>query len=178
MRDAGPDGGDPPQARDGRGPLRSRAAVRPVLYLDLDDTIVTYADGTPRAAPGARDFILWALETFQVRWLTRWCPDGRMSGRLLADLCEMLLLPRSALRGVRGFDWRAGRSKLNGIAWVEHVVLERRFLWIEDEYGVGPFERAFLARHGFGTSYRHCNVTRDPAALAAIHVRLRDAFSD
>jgi hypothetical protein len=52
---------------------------RPVLYLDLDDTLLTWAASRPLAAPGAREFVLWALEHYEIRWLTRWCPTGSWS---------------------------------------------------------------------------------------------------
>lgn len=149
-----------------------RRVGRPVLYLDLDDTVLSYATGEPHAAPGAAAFLRWVLDVFEVRWLTRWCPDGEMPDGLIDDLWAMTGLPRDVLRGIRGFDWRSSESKLNGIAWLEHAVLARPFLWIEDEYGVGEFERTFLARHGFEHAYRHCNVTTDPIALARLHAAL------
>ncbi|MFW6079985.1 MAG: hypothetical protein ACODAE_10210, partial [Gemmatimonadota bacterium] len=117
------------------------AGAQPALYLDLDDTLLSYATGRPQAGLGARRFLHWAIATFEVRWLTRWCPDGRMPDGLLADLARMTGVPRECLRTVRGFDWRWSASKLDGIAWLEHRVLGRPFLWIEDEYGVGEFER-------------------------------------
>jgi hypothetical protein len=139
--------------------------LRPVLYLDLDDTLVSWADGTPQAAPGAREFLLWAVECFAVRWLTTWCPSGEMKPSLLADLASMLEIDVALIEHICGFDWDSTETKLNGIAWLEHAVLRRPFLWIEDEYGFGERERRFLAEHGFLGRYRHCNVTEDPAAL-------------
>ncbi|HEV2129899.1 MAG TPA: hypothetical protein VGR27_02270 [Longimicrobiaceae bacterium] len=138
---------------------------RPVLYLDLDDTLLTYASGKPQAAPGAREFLLWALESFEVRWLTTWCPSGEMQEKLLGDLCKMLKIETAAMENIRGFDWEYSASKVDGIAWLEHLVLDRPFLWIEDQYGVGEFELEFLDEHGFRPSYHHCNVTEDPQAL-------------
>lgn len=148
------------------------AYLPPVLYLDLDDTIVSWADERPRAAPGARDFVLWALDHYELRWLTTWCPTGDMAEELLEDLCSMLSIAPDVLQHIRGFDWESSESKLNGIAWLEHVVLGRPFLWLEDDFGIGERERSFLARHDLLGSYRCCNVTRDPQALRAIHADL------
>jgi hypothetical protein len=145
---------------------------RPVLYLDIDDTLLSWRNGKPQAATGARSFMLWALERFEVRWLTTWCPVGELSWGLLGDLCKMLELEPSRLRGIRGVDWEATGSKLNGIAWLEHVVLRRPFVWVEDEYGFGDAERAFLEHFAFLGSYRHCNVTEDAAALERLHTEL------
>jgi len=146
---------------------------KPVLYLDLDDTILSWAGGSPAAAPGASAFLLWALESFEVRWLTRWCPSGRMGRRLGQDLCRMLQIETDLIRSIRGLDWRATASKLDGIAWMEHVVLDRPFLWVEDEYGFGEAERRFLDAHGFLSRYRHCNVTEDRESLRRLHGSLK-----
>lgn len=145
----------------------------PVLYLDLDDTIISWASGRPHAAPGAREFILWALDHFEVRWLTTWCPNGEMEDRLLHDLCTMLDLSPDRLRHIRGFDWEMADSKLNGIAWLEHLVLERPFVWLEDDYGMRERERSLLSRHGLLDSYCCCNVTEHAEALARVHQTLR-----
>jgi len=148
---------------------------RPVLYLDLDDTLLSWATGEPRAAPGAREFVLWAASRYEIRWLTRWCPGGAMEDHLLDALCRMLRLDREALRAVAGVDWEGAESKLNGIAWLEHLVLGRPFLWLEDETGAGERERRFLEEHGLLGAYRHCNVTRDPGALRRIWAELERA---
>jgi hypothetical protein len=140
-----------------------------VLYLDVDDTLISWADGHPKAAPGARWFVLWALPRFEVRWLTTWCPGGEMPPKLLRDLCTMLELDLSRLQHIRGFDWDGTGSKANGVAWLEHLVLGRPFLWVEDEYGVGERERALLAGVGLLDRYRHCNVSRDPLSLHRLH---------
>lgn len=147
------------------------SAAPPVLYLDLDDTIVSWADGSPRPGRGATEFLLWALDRFEVRWLTTWCPDGRMDPALLADLSKLTDVPVDRLRGIRGFDWQNG-SKLDGIAWLEHVVLGRPFLWIEDST-VEPGALEFLARHGLRDRFRSCDVTRRPDDLRELHRVLR-----
>lgn len=146
---------------------------RAVLYLDLDDTVVSWAGGRPHAAPHAREFVVWALDRFEVRWLTRWCPGGEMEEKLLGDLARMLDLELSCIAGVRGAEWDPRGSKANGIAWLEHTVLGRPFVWLEDEHGFGDRERAILEGHGFLPSYWHCNVTVDERALRRAHAALR-----
>jgi hypothetical protein len=151
--------------------------MRPVLYLDLDDTLVAWPEGrggSPRGADGAGDFLRWALERCEVRWLTTWCPGGRMPSSLLSDLARLVEVPREALADIRGIDWSGSRCKLDGVAWLEHVVMRRPFLWVEDEYGFGERERRFLEAHGMTGRYRHVNVSADPGALARLHRELRD----
>lgn len=64
-------------------------------------------------------------------------------------------------------------SKLDGIAWSEHIVQGRPFVWLEDD-NTGAEHRLFLHQHGFGDSFRHCDVTRDPNALVLSFVRLKE----
>lgn len=159
-----------------RSAERSWNPCTPVLYLDLDDTLIAWPEGrraAPRGAPGAGEFMRWALERYEVRWLTAWCPDGRMPEHLLCDLGRLIDLPCEALREIRGMDWSASRCKLDGVAWVEHVVLGRPFLWLEDDYGFGERERRFLKAHGLADRYHFVNVTADARALARLHRALR-----
>lgn len=154
--------------------------MRPVLYLDLDDTLIAWPDGrggSPRGARGGGDFVRWALERFEVRWLTTWCPDGRMEAGLQGDLARMLAVPAELLADIRGLDWSASRRKLDGIAWMEHVVLRRPFVWLEDEYGFGDRERRFLQAQGLAASHVPVNVSTDPDALLHAHDRLRESVS-
>jgi hypothetical protein len=150
----------------------------PVLYLDLDDTLVSWCDGHPEGASGSGEFILWALPRFEIRWLTTWCPGGEMAADLLADLAAMLRIPVESLQGIRGFEWEGTGSKLNGIAWLEHYVLGRPFIWLEDENGVTDFERSYLDEVGLLDSYVHCNVSRDPGSLTRAHQWLRQWLED
>jgi hypothetical protein len=146
---------------------------RPVLYLDLDDTVISWEGGSPHAALGAGEFVRWALAHFEVRWLTTWCPGGEMDEKLLTDLGKMLSLPVDELREIRGGEWDREGSKLNGVAWLEHVVLGRSFVWLEDDYGFKEREREFLVANRLVDCYRHCNVTVDPACLTRVHAELR-----
>lgn len=146
---------------------------RPVLYLDLDDTVVSWSGGHPHGAQGAHDFVCWALEHFEVRWLTTWCPGGAMEDGLLRDLARMLEVEPGTLEHIRGSEWHPDGSKVNGVAWLEHVVLGRPFVWLEDDYGFRERERAILEQHGLLGSYWHCNVTEDAHSLLRAHVGLR-----
>ncbi len=149
---------------------------RPVLYLDLDDTLIAWQDGQPRAADGAHEFLSWALATFEVRWLTTWCPSGEMEPSLLADLARMVRMPTEVLERVRGVEWSEEGSKLDGVAWLEHLVGGRPFVWLEDDYGVGEAHREFLREHGFIDSYFHVNVSEEPASLRRVFRSLKRRF--
>lgn len=149
---------------------------RPVLYLDLDDTIVSWSSGEPRGAPGVEDFLRWALRRFEVRWLTSWTPSGQMEESLLVDLAKLTGVDVGFLGCIHGLDWEGG-SKLDGIAWLEHVVLDRPFLWIEDG-SLPDSALEFLRAHGLDECFVRCDVTRDEDALARLHQRLERVWGE
>ena len=147
-----------------------------VLYLDLDDTILTWADGSPAPGAGVRDFLLWALDRFEVRWLTRWARNGCMAPDLLVDLSKLTGVDPDRLKTIQGLDWSIG-TKLDGIAWSEHVVRGRPFVWLEDDQ-TGADHRGFLQLHGLQECYVHCDVTDDPDALTNAHSALRRSYQE
>lgn len=161
-----------------RAATRGAVQLRPILYLDIDDTLLTYSGNAPRAARGAHDFLVWALDRFEVRWLTTWCPSGQMGADLARDFCKMLEVDPEQIAELRGHDWTFSKTKLDGIGWLEHLVLDRPFLWIEDDYGVGDRERVFLEELGLAASLRCCNVTRDADALVRLHERLMEEYPE
>lgn len=153
---------------------------RPVMYLDVDDTLLRYPNGReadPIVADGAREFFAWALDVYEVRWLTQWCRTGAMDDDLVDDFCRMLDVEPSVVQSVRGLDWSFSDTKLDAIAWLEHLVLHRPFLWVEDNYGVSALERRFLAEQGLADCWRRCNVTERPDALTNLHRNLRRELS-
>ena len=157
--------------------------MKPVMYLDIDDTLIDWSAGHGAPAAGAAEFLEWATRQFEVRWLTFWCPDGELPAERTEHLAALLGVAPELLAGIRGLDWdgcawagdfERGKpgGKLNGIAWLEHVVFGRPFVWVEDENCFGTFEQDTLDAHGFLDCYRHVDVSRDPGALERLHREL------
>jgi hypothetical protein len=103
---------------------------RPVLYLDVDDTLIMWNDAHPygKAAPWAREFVLWAVEHCEVRWLTMWCPAGRMAPHREAELALLLVSPeyRAALlasrRQMGALDLDTARTIARAVAqWADEL---------------------------------------------------------
>lgn len=101
-----------------------------------------------------------------------------MEEKLLHDLAKMLSLDPGVLQHIRGCEWPAEGSKINGIQWLEHLVLGRPFVWLEDEYGFKARERDFLEENGVLGAYWHCNVTEDPQSLGRVQAALRDWLTE
>lgn len=149
---------------------------RSVMYLGIDDMLLRYPDGRdapPVAAPGAGDFLAWALDTYEVRWLSRRCRTGAMNDDLKVGLSRLLGLEVRLLSSIRGLDWSSSRTKLDGIAWLEHLVLDRPFLWVGDEGDLGPGELALLGGLDLEDCWRLCNATEQPEALKGLHEALQ-----
>lgn len=154
---------------------------RPIAYLDVDDTIIRHpAPADSIAAPGADEFLRFLGRHFEVRWLTRWCPGGRMRDDQLVYLAELLRLSEEELRPIanpasfvdgeppegmpvkwRALDWRA-------------IEEGRPFVWIEN--ALTREDRALLASKDLLDCYIHCDVTRDPQRLAEVRRMLEERF--
>lgn len=166
-------------------PLRT-GSEQPVLYLDVDDTLLSmhpkyYPPDKQRPAstwrhygyapPGAREFMEWALATFEVRWLSWWCSGHEMEPEKCRRLTEELGLPGGALDRIRSAQFNRGESclKTNGIAWAEHEA-GRPFWWVED--AISERERQVLRTRGALDRWIPCHVTDDPEALRRAHAQL------
>lgn len=161
--------------------------MKPVMYLDIDDVLLDWSRGglNPRAALGAREFLLWAIDNYEVRWLTYWAPNGRLDPDDVGVLARTLQVPPSVLHEIRGLDWSGGstpvwgvHTKLDGIAWVEHLAMGRPFVWVEDETVIVPqgLDRTLRAM-GFAECWLFVNSSRRRDSLQVLHERLmgRDA---
>lgn len=146
--------------------------VRPVLYLDVDDTVLSWADGEPAAVPSSRAFVEWALSNFEVRWLTKWCPSGQMPEDLLGDLAKMLGLEPERLACIEGCSWEESGAKVDGIMWLEHLVMGRPFFWVENREGLSDRDLAVLVATDTRHRYLECNVSEDETALERTRQRI------
>lgn len=168
-------------------------AERPVMYLDVDDTLLSMHESflptEPRilrstwryygfAPPGVREFVEWALDHFEIRWLTWWCGSHEMAEEQLARLAGEVGVPAEALAPIRSTRF-AARShndhclKTDGIEWDEHRA-GRPFVWVED--WISDRERAVLRGNGFADCWIPCHVTEDPTALQRVHAELQRRF--
>lgn len=132
------------------------------LYLDIDGVFLRRAPESGRfssfdVAPGAFEFLAWAVERFDCRWLSSRCRNGKVDGALRAfrlargSSSELQHLVQS----VPAAAWE--RQKTDAIAF------DADFLWIDD--AADESERQTLARHGRLTCLIDLSVDRDPCAL-------------
>lgn len=102
----------------------------PVMYLDVDDTLLTFNEAYWRkkygaginalpvdhivAAPGAGAFLRWSVEHYEVRWLTCWTGSGVMGEDAVRRLSKALDVPPEMIAGIRGRPW-GYNNKTEGI---------------------------------------------------------------
>ncbi len=157
------------------------AAERPIAYLDVDDTILRHpAEGDAVAAPGAADFLRFLAKHFEVRWLTRWCPGGKMRPDQLRQLERHLSMPAAELAPIRNpcrfvDEEPAGAFpvKWQALDW-DAIDAGRPFVWIENY--ITPEDELVLAARGLYDRYIHCDVTAEPGRLAEVRRILEERF--
>lgn len=151
---------------------------KPICYLDLDDTLIRHTDGTRDngvAAPGAAEFVRFLKHHFEVRWLTMWCPAGRLSDDAATRLSSILgLAPEElhAIRNPRAFLIGPHCPFKHQAVDLEEAAAGRPFVWVEDD--LNAVDRSHLEAHGMLHCHIPCNVSRDPARLAVVRALLAE----
>ena len=143
-----------------------------VMYLDCDDTLIVWTNSVAGyGAPRAADFVNWALEHFEVRWLTMWCPSGRMrregaeelsyrfGGKIAPEVFGNIVNPNGFIDlKTEGIDFNDPRP------WV----------WVED--GMVLKERMFLEDKRLTHNFYPSNVSRNVVALQKTWRLLAERF--
>lgn len=143
-----------------------------VMYLDIDDSIIVWTNqimgfGAPRSA----DFINWSLEHFEVRWLTMWCPSGRLrqegadelsyrlGGKISPDVFRSISNPKNFIN-----------NKTEGIDFAD----PRPWVWVED--GMVFDEKCILDARGMSKNFYPTNVSQNIMVLQKTWRLLAERF--
>ncbi len=131
------------------------------LYLDLDGVILRRTGNTEfngrvefDVAPGAMDFLSWAVENFHCYWLTSRSHDGTYDEidrafRFAIPTNNMAAETKKLIRAIRPAPW--GVEKVSGID------LSRDFYWIDDN----PDSASVAALEAAGKSSRLISASTD-----------------
>lgn len=153
--------------------------MKPIAYLDVDDTILCwnikdqeefnkFPHGIP--ATGAKDFIYWLNTHFEVRWLTSWAPCGELHPFDVVKLSKTLDINEPLLEYFTNpFPWES--RKTEGIEWGT----SRKWVWIED--GLLPDELDLLEERGCLDNYIFVNVSIDRNGLLGVKQKLIERFN-
>ncbi len=147
--------------------------MKPILYLDVDDTLIGYVD-TPEffrrhdagllglAPHDVRRVLEEAASLCEVRWLTWWCPAGIMGDKQRARLARCLDVPVALLEPFYN-PLQFWGHKTDGIDWEAHRA-GREWFWIED--WCSEEERARLRGNHCEDRFYMAHAGRDLHALA------------
>ncbi len=144
-----------------------------VLYLDIDDTLIVWsATHKGFGAPQVDKFIKWALEHFEVRWLTMWCPSGILRRHGCDELSYRLgnAVSPEILQSIKNPN-SFTNSKCQGIDFDD----PRPWVWVEDD--MVPIERQYIEQRGLVHNFYKTNVSRDVTALQVTWKKLAHKFN-
>ena len=144
-----------------------------VMYLDVDDSIIVWTNKVHGfAAPMADKFIEWALQHFEVRWLTMWCPSGKLSqegaeelsyrfnSKIQPDVFRNIVNPKQFIS-----------NKTEGIDFTD----PRPWVWVED--GMVSYEKLEMERRGMTENFYPTNVSKNAAVLQSTWRKLTKRFN-
>lgn len=144
-----------------------------LMYLDVDDTLLVWTNDIGGfAAPRAAEFMHWALEHFEVRWLTMWCPSGRLQPHGAEELSYRFNYKVSAeiflnIHNPKMFQ----QDKTVGVDFDD----PRPWVWVED--GLIPTEEYLLKANGTWNNFYKTNVTHDRRMLQKTWRLLAERFN-
>lgn len=143
-----------------------------LMYLDVDDTLLVWTNKVRGfAAPRADDFIRWALEHFEVRWLTMWCPDGHMHRKAAEELSyrfNSTILPETfqKIYNPKSFI----NKKTDGIDFDD----PRPWVWVEDS--MVTYEILEMNRRNKIDNFYPTNVSHNAVMLQSTWRKLAKRF--
>lgn len=116
--------------------------MKHTMYLDIDDTILLHQ----KPVHNTKAFFQWCATHFDVRWLTRWCPDGKMDDshkRYLSPILGVDENDFTQFENPLGFKW----CKTEAVDWESN----KPFVWVENAETPRMIERM---THYFGNTDR------------------------
>lgn len=143
-----------------------------VLYLDVDDTLLVWTnEHGGRAAPKAKEFIEWADQHLEVRWLTAWCPSGKMQRARAEELAEKFshkVPPEFFERFTNPKHWIDEKTK--AVDFND----PRPWVWVEDR--LLTTETKFMQDNRYIDNFYACNVTTNRMVLQSVWRKLAKKF--
>jgi hypothetical protein len=150
------------------------------LYLDLDGVILRRTGNTEfngrvefDVAPGAMEFLSWAVDNFHCCWLTSRSHDGSIEEidrafRFAIPTNNMATETKELIRAIRPAQW--GVEKVSGID------LSRDFYWIDDNPDSGSV--AALEEAGKSSRLIVASTDQRPDDLLRVRKLLTKASSN
>ena len=123
--------------------------MQPNIYLDIDGVLLANDENL---SIGAVEFIKYAIEHFDVYWLTTHCMDGDPAHAI------------EYLNRASTEDLRPWLEKFKPVTWslkkTEAIDFSKPFLWFDDDCFSG--EKIDLHEHGVFNSWIEVNLAKYP----------------
>ncbi len=126
--------------------------MKPRLYLDIDGVLLANEENL---AIGASEFIKYAVDNFEVYWLTTHCMDGTTAHAIEYVLRATDDDLRPYLEKFKPVTW--------GLAKTEAIDFNTPFLWFDDDCYSG--ERLALNEHNAFNSWIEIDLAKYPDQL-------------
>jgi hypothetical protein len=146
---------------------------KPIMYLDIDDTIIVWTNHIAGfAAPKADEFIKWALEHFEVRWLTMWTPSGELSS---AGADELEYRFNNTISASTFLSIKNSKSFINNKTEAIDFDTDRQWVWVEDS--MVYTEKMEMIRRVRDGNFYPTNVSLNVMQLQVTWNKLSNRFS-
>ena len=133
---------------------KSQLNQKPIMYLDLDDTILL--EGRPLV--NSASFFQWCVKHFEVRWLTRWCPGGILSDSQTGYLSDKLKVSKETIMicsNPKSFHY----VKTDAIDWET----TRPWAWVENNLNEQfPQDYQYMMKLGGKLHYYETSLHKNP----------------
>lgn len=142
---------------------------KPVLFLDVDGVLIRYTRTEALPTPHVKEFLEWAVEHFECRWLTSWAKWGTMEVPQRVTLSAILGVSESLLKKLdHTHPWSEDKTQAIDITEFENGPLVR---WLDDDRMND--EQATLKRWGVPEIFIHTDCSKNPNRLKQVWDELK-----
>jgi hypothetical protein len=136
-----------------------------------DSEAKAYYQKHPSGGPaeGAANFIHWAMEHFEVRWLTCWTGIGFLGASDSERLADILQVSKNRLASIVNPDSHNCTTKTTGIDFT------RDWVWVEDELSAHEFYE--LQQKGCLDRFFYTDSSKDKHALTLTQHHLAKRYN-
>jgi hypothetical protein len=148
---------------------------KPVLFLDVDGVLIRYTRTEALPTPHVKEFLEWAVEHFECRWLTSWAKSGTMDWEHRVELAKKLGVSEALLRNMdHRHPWNDEKTQAIDITEFDdnHCLVR----WLDDDRMND--EQATLKRWGVQEIFIHTDCNKNPQRLKQVWDELQTLLKE
>jgi len=149
---------------------------KPVLFLDVDGVLIRYTRTEALPTPHVKEFLEWAVEHFECRWLTSWAKWGTMEDPHRNTLAGILGVSTDLLKKLdHTHPWSEDKTQAIDITEFDGEA-HRLVRWLDDDRMND--ERATLKRWGVPEMFIHTDCSKNPDRLKQVWDELKTLLKE